>query len=144
MLRALTAGEPRFSIDERELRRPGPSYTVETLRALRAERPDADWWLVIGQDQYARFDTWRDWRAILALAGLGVAARDGRDVRAAPALAACPHAMRIVELPAHAHSATAVRARVAAGEDVRALVGGPVARYIAEHLLYRETAPPGR
>ncbi|MGN6525088.1 MAG: nicotinate (nicotinamide) nucleotide adenylyltransferase [Burkholderiaceae bacterium] len=137
MLRALTAGEPRFSIDERELRRAGPSYTVETLRELHAERPGTRWWLVVGQDQYGRFDTWRDWRGIVALAGLAVAARDGDAVRAAPALAGCAHALRIVELPAHPHSATAVRARVAAGEDVSALVGAPVARYIADHPLYR-------
>ena len=137
MLRLLTAGEPRFSIDERELHRDGPSYTVDTLRALHDERPGVRWWLVIGQDQYARFDTWHAWRDILALAGLAVAARDGAAVRAAPGLAGCPHALRIVEMPALPHSATVVRQRAAAGLDVTALVGAPVARYIARHNLYR-------
>ena len=138
MLQALLRGEPRCSVDERELRRAGPSWTVETLRELHAERPDTRWWLVLGQDQYARFDTWRDWPEILSLAGLAVAARDGDPVRAAPGLRGHPHAMRIVELPAHPHSATTVRARAAAGLDVAALVGAPVARYIAEHPLYRD------
>ncbi|MET0382225.1 MAG: nicotinate (nicotinamide) nucleotide adenylyltransferase [Burkholderiaceae bacterium] len=142
MLRALTAGEPRFAIDERELRRAGPSFTIDTLRALRAERPGTRWWLLIGQDQYARFDTWRDWRGILALAAVAVAARDGETVRAAPALAACAHELRIVEMPALPHASATVRARAAAGRDVTALVGVPVARYIADHRLYRSDQAP--
>ncbi len=137
MLQRLTEGEPRFLIDGRELGRAGPSYTVETLRELRAEQPDTRWWLVIGQDQYARFDTWHEWREILTLAGLAVAARDGDAVRSAPGLAGVPHALRIVEMPALPHSATTVRSRAAAGLDVTALVGTPVARYIADHHLYR-------
>jgi nicotinate-nucleotide adenylyltransferase len=137
MLQRMTDGEPRFSIDARELERTGPSYTVDTLRALHAEQPGTRWWLVIGQDQYARFDTWHEWREIVALAGLAVAARDGLAVRAAPGLAGIQHALRIVEMPALPHSATTVRARAAAGLDVTALVGTPVARYIADHHLYR-------
>ncbi|MEP6505433.1 MAG: nicotinate (nicotinamide) nucleotide adenylyltransferase, partial [Betaproteobacteria bacterium] len=65
MLQRMTEGEPRFSIDPRELDRGGPSYTVDTLRALHVEQPGTRWWLVIGQDQYARFDTWHQWREIL-------------------------------------------------------------------------------
>ena len=137
MLQRMTESEPRFSIDLRELDRRGPSYTVDTLRQLHAEQPGTRWWLVIGQDQYARFDTWHDWRGILALAGLAVAARDGERVRAAPGLSGIPHALRIVEMPALPHSATTVRSRAAAGLDVTALVGTPVARYIADHHLYR-------
>ena len=140
MLQRLIDGEPRFSIDDRELGRSGPSYTVDTLRALHAEQPATRWWLVIGQDQVARFDTWHAWRDILALAGLAVAARDGQAVHAPPALAAVPHALRVVEMPALPHSATTVRARAAAGQDVTALVGAPVARYIADHHLYRVTS----
>jgi nicotinate-nucleotide adenylyltransferase len=137
MLQCITEGEPRFSIDTRELARTGPSFTVDTLRELHAEQPGTRWWLVIGQDQYARFDTWHDWRAILALAGLAVAARDGDAVRSAPGLAGVDHALRIVEMPALPHSATVARTRAAAGLDVTALVGTPVARYIADHHLYR-------
>jgi len=137
MLQRLTEGEPRFSIDVRELDRTGPSFTVDTLRELHAEQPGTRFWLVIGQDQYARFDTWHEWREILALAGLAVAARDGDGVRAAPGLSGTPHALRIIEMPALPHSATTVRSRAAAGLDVTALVGPPVARYIADHHLYR-------
>jgi nicotinate-nucleotide adenylyltransferase len=144
MLQRLVEGEPRFRVDARELGRPGASYTVETLRELHAEQPGTRWWLVVGQDQYARFDTWHEWREILALAGLAVAARDGDAVRAAPGLADFPHALRIVEMPAHSHSATVARARAAAGLDVTALVGAPVARYIADHHLYRVATLPTR
>jgi nicotinate-nucleotide adenylyltransferase len=143
MLQRLVDGEPRFCVDARELDRPGPSFTVDTLRELRAERPDTRWWLVIGQDQYARFDTWHEWREIVALAGLAVAARDGEPVLAAPGLAGVPHDLRVVELASMPHSATEARARAAAGLDVTALVGAPVARYIADHHLYR-AAPPAR
>ena len=143
MLKRLTEGEPRFRIDARELARRGPSFTVETLRDLRAEQPATRWWLVIGQDQYARFDTWHEWREIVALAGLAVAARDGDAVRAAPGLCGVAHALRILELPALPHSATTVRTRAAAGLDVTALVGTPVARYIADHHLYRVDPPQG-
>jgi nicotinate-nucleotide adenylyltransferase len=90
--------------------RAGPSFTVDTLRELRAEQPDTAWWLVIGQDQYARFDTWHAWREIVALAGLAVAARNGLAVRPAPGLAGCPHALRVLALPELPHSATAARA----------------------------------
>jgi nicotinate-nucleotide adenylyltransferase len=141
MLQRIAEGEPRFSIDARELDRAGPSFTVDTLRELHAERPDTRWWLVIGQDQYARFDTWHEWREILALAGLAVAARDGDAVRAPAGLVRVAHALRIVDMPALPHSATTVRARAAAGLDVTALVGTPVARYIADHHLYRIDQP---
>ena len=137
MLQRLAGAEPRFAIDPRELDRAGPSYTVDTLRELHAERPGGRWWLVIGQDQYARFDTWHHWREILSLAGLAVAARDGDAVRGAPGLSGVDHSLRILEMPALPHSATTVRTRAAAGLDVSALVGAPVARYIADHHLYR-------
>jgi nicotinate-nucleotide adenylyltransferase len=136
MLQRMVEGEPRFYVDARELDRAGPSYTVDTLRELHAEQAGTRFWLVIGQDQYARFDTWHAWREILTLAGLAVAARDGDGVKAAPALSGIPHALRILQMPALPHSATVARARAAAGLDVTALVGAPVARYIAAHNLY--------
>ena len=139
----MTAGEPRFVIDARELDRPGPSYTVDTLRQLHAEQPATRWWLLIGQDQYARLDTWHDWRGILALAGLAVAARDGDGVRPPPGLAGVEHTLRVIAMPPLPHSATEARARAAAGQDLAALVGTPIARYIADHHLYR-AAPPAR
>jgi nicotinate-nucleotide adenylyltransferase len=137
MVNLLVEGEPRFVVDERELHRAGPSYTIDTLRELHAEQPEAQLWLVLGQDQYARLDTWHDWRGILPLAGLAVAARDGEAVVAPPAVAASPHVSRVISLPAMPHSATEARRLAASGADTSTLVGAPVARYIARHLPYR-------
>ncbi|HYP33395.1 MAG TPA: hypothetical protein VES00_16110, partial [Burkholderiaceae bacterium] len=64
-------------------------------------------------------------------------------VHAAPGLAGVAHALRVLRMPPRPHSATAVRERAAAGLDVTALVGAPVARYIADHHLYR-AVPPAR
>jgi nicotinate-nucleotide adenylyltransferase len=138
MTRLLVAGEPRFVVDERELHRAGPSYTVDTLRELRAEHPAARLWLVIGQDQYARLDTWHEWREILPLASLAVAARDGCGVIAPPAVAAVPHVVQVLALAPMPHAATEARRLAARGADTAALVGTAVAQYITRHSLYRE------
>jgi nicotinate-nucleotide adenylyltransferase len=137
MVKLLIAGEPRFEIDERELHRTGPSYTLDTLRELQGQQPGTAWWLILGQDQLARFETWHGWREILALAGLAVAARGEESVRESAGLAGCPHALRVLPMPALTHSATEARTRSAAGADLDALVGEPVARYIARHRMYR-------
>src|SRR5205814_1654681 len=76
MVMAAIAGEPRFTLENCELWRSGPSYTIDTVRELQAAEP-ADWFLVIGQDQYANFHTWHEWRELLARVTLAVASRDG-------------------------------------------------------------------
>ncbi len=137
MLRLLLEGEPRSVVDARELQRQGPSYTLDTVTELQAERPDAQWFLIIGQDQYGRFDTWRDWPALLQRVTLAVAARQGQAPAPPPALAGWPHRMRALDLPRQDISASAIRARVAAGAPVAALVGDAVAGYIDRQHLYR-------
>ncbi len=140
MLHALVDGEPRMAIDDREMRRTGPSYTIDTLRELAAEQPGARLWLVLGQDQYARLDTWRDWPQLLQRAGLAVAARSGQAVQGPPDVAATPHALRVLRLPELPHAATDIRRLAAEGAAIDALAtlaGTPVARYIALHSLYR-------
>ena len=139
MLRLLVQGEPRWTIDERELRREGPTYTIDSVRELQAERPQAELFLVIGQDQYARFDTWRDWHELLSRVTLAVAARGGEPPCPPPALASLPHRMRPLALPRLDISASAIRAQCAAGAPPAALVGDAVARYIARHRLYRRS-----
>jgi nicotinate-nucleotide adenylyltransferase len=138
MLRLLLAGEPRFVIDERELVRAGPTYTIDTVREFAAEHPGAELLLVIGQDQYARFDTWRAWRELLARVTLGVAGRAGAAPAPPPALAAQPHRVVALPLPAMPVSSTEARAASAQGLRVDALVGPAVAGYIDEHHLYTE------
>jgi nicotinate-nucleotide adenylyltransferase len=141
MVRTLVAGEPGFAVDAREMQRQGPSYTTDTVRELRAEHPGAELFLVIGQDQYARIDTWRDaaqWRAFVHFA---VAAREGHPPQPPASWPPGSHALQVLPLPAMAISATEIRQRVAAGQPVSPLVGEAVARYIDQHRLYR--VPPG-
>jgi nicotinate-nucleotide adenylyltransferase len=145
MVEAATAHEPRFTVDPIELRRQGPSYTLDTVRALqsRSTQP-AQWFLIIGQDQYANFPTWQGWHELLQALTLAVACR-GHD------LPAVPQAMqglnyRVVELPLPPLdvSSTDIRARLGLGKDPYSLVPDllpyGVARYIATHQLY--AVPP--
>lgn len=77
MVALAIAGEPRFVLDVHEIERPGPTYTIDTLRALRAELgPDTPLVLVLGADQMERIDTWRDWRHLLDFAHIAVARRN--------------------------------------------------------------------
>ncbi|MEK8050807.1 nicotinate-nucleotide adenylyltransferase [Ideonella sp. DXS22W] len=136
MLAALLQDDPGSVIDTRELQRDGATYTIDTVRALQAEVPDAEWFLVIGQDQYARFDTWQAWPELLQRLTLAVAARDGQAPTPPAALAAVPHRCVTIELPAMAVSASAVRQRLAAGLPVTDLVGSRVAGYIDQQRPY--------
>lgn len=135
MLRLALEDEPRFTLDDRETRREGPSYTLDTLRELHAEEPQARLFLLIGQDQFAGFHTWRGCEQILALAELAVAARPGGLPSPPAAVPAHPH--HVLPLPPRDVSATALRARVAAGASIADLVPPEVARYIDHHGLYR-------
>ena len=143
MARLAFAGLRGAIVDVRETRRGGPTYTEDTLRELQREAPAAALHLVIGADQAAALTRWHDWPALLDIATICVAGR------AEPAGAAAVFSLENrppellagrflpIELPPLAVSSTEIRARVARGLDVSALVTAPVARYIAEHHLYQ-------
>ena len=135
MLELALAGEPRCVIDRIEIEREGPSYTLDTVKTLRAAEPATDWVLLIGQDQYAGLHTWQGWRELLGLVTLAVARWPGAPAGANAEVvrAGC----RAVPLPMMDVSATDIRTRVAAGRDISALVPAGVAGYIARHGLYR-------
>ncbi len=77
MVALAIAGEPRFALDMHEIERPGPTYTIDTLRALRAALgPDTPLVLVVGADQMQRLDTWRDWQLLIDFAHIAVARRN--------------------------------------------------------------------
>ncbi len=135
MVQLAIAGEPRFVLDRIEIERQGPSYTLDTVRELRAAQPGVDWVLVIGQDQYAGLHTWHDWPQLLSLVTLAVANRPGAPLAPHPHVMAHPH--RAVPLPMLDISATDIRRRLAAGQDISQLVPPQVARYIETHHLYR-------
>ncbi|TFZ08157.1 nicotinate (nicotinamide) nucleotide adenylyltransferase [Ramlibacter humi] len=133
---------PRATVDDRELRREGPTYTVDTLRELRAEHPRAELVLVIGADQAEALKTWRESGEIVKLATIAVAARARPDPDAPPFDATTlPAGGRFVavELPPMPVSATLIRGRVAAGQGIGQLVPPGVASYIARHHLYAPT-----
>jgi nicotinate-nucleotide adenylyltransferase len=158
----LAYGKAAFpvTIDTREIERDTPTYTVDTLRELRAELgPDASIVFLMGADQLQKLDSWVDWRDLFALANFGVAARPGYRLDAAalpPAVAqelsarlATPEEVRASRAGrvCMAHtlavdiSATEVRAALKAGENERAkvsaLLAPQVLDYIQQHNLYK-------
>ncbi|MCW5662299.1 MAG: nicotinate-nucleotide adenylyltransferase [Piscinibacter sp.] len=135
MVREAIAGEPRFVLERCELERSGPSYTIDTVRALQARQPGAQWFLLVGADQYAGLPSWRDWRDLIARVTLAVAQRPGAAVPASAELRAVPVAA--VALPPMDVSASVIRDRVAAGAPITDLVPPGVASYIDRHHLYR-------
>lgn len=141
MLELAIAGEPRFVIEQCELQRQGPSYTLETVRELQQRAPGAAWFLVIGQDQYRNLHTWHGFEELLQRVTLAVARRPGAteeggaDGAVDPRVRAAP--MQPLALPPMPISASGIRARVAAGQDISALVPPAVALYIRQQGLYR-------
>jgi nicotinate-nucleotide adenylyltransferase len=135
MVQAAIAHEPRFTLDRSEVDRSGASFTLDTVRALAAAQPGTQWFLLIGQDQYAGLHTWRDWQTLLGLVVLAVANRPGDTRRPDPDVQRFPH--RMVPLPMLDISSTDIRRRVGMGADISPLVPPAVARYIETHGLYR-------
>lgn len=135
MLQLAIAGEPRFVLERCELERAGPSYTLDTVRELQQREPGAQWFLVIGQDQFANLHTWHGSDELLSRVTLAVAARPRAALQVDPQLLG--HAYQVLPLPQMDIAATAVRERVAHGEPIDDLVPPAVARYIDQHALYR-------
>lgn len=130
MVRLAIAGEPRFGLETLELEREGPSYTVDTLRALRERLPGRPLVLLLGADAAADFAAWRAPDEIRRLAELVVLTRPGRGPEGLP-----PGA-RLLPVPQVDISATAIRARVRAGRSVRYWVPEAVAAFMASARLY--------
>ena len=140
MVQAATRHEPRFVVDDIELRRSGPSYTLDTVQALQAQHPGAQWFLVIGQDQYANLHTWHGWQDLLGRVTLAVACRGDQPPQPSAVLSAVPHPVVTLPMPGMNLSSTDVRARLARGERAQtlapAMVSETVAGYIDNHHLY--------
>ena len=156
MLRAAAAEQPGFVVDERELRRAGPSYTVTTLRELRAEAPSRPLCLIVGMDAFLGLPQWHEWREIPRLAHLVVAHRPGstapadgplgellaeratqrvEDLHAAPA--GRIHVRPVTQLEV---SSTALRALIVAGHDPRYLLPDAVRAIIRDTGCYQHPA----
>ena len=130
MLGLALDGISGMSLELLELSRPGPSYTVDTLRALRAREPGAEFVLLLGADAAADLPAWHEAAEIPRLARVVVFARPGSDVPALPAIAAT------VRVPTVEISATQIRQRVRDGLSIRGWVPDTVAGYVASHRLY--------
>ena len=127
MVRLAIEAEEGFELSDIELHRPPPSYTVETLRELRATHPSDELVLLIGADNVAKFETWREPDEIRRLAGITVLDRANHDIPPG-----WPVVRRLVDI-----SSTDIRARTASGRSIRYLTPDSVCDYIASHGLYR-------
>ena len=133
------AGDSRFGVSRIEIDRPGPSYTVDTLRELRRRSPDDELVLLIGGDQAAALASWREPEEILSLATLGVAERDEwRRSEIGERLGGLcdPDGIEFFDMPRIEVSSTMIRGRAREGRPIRYLVPDKVANFIGAQSLY--------
>ena len=142
MTRLAFADVERVLVDDREIKRAGPTFTIDTLSALQAENPGAQLYLMMGSDQFAAFEQWHEWQAILETAIICVAARayihwpEGVfDTLKQP-----QNRVLKLQMPEIAVSATQIRQLIANGlsenQVIADLLPPTVASYIAQHQLY--------
>jgi len=129
-----TASNPRFTVSRVDIDREGPTYTIDTLRDLKAQRPDVDLFFITGADALAQILSWKDVDELWELARFIGVTRPGHELtdRGLPV-----NRVTLQEVPAMAISSTDCRDRVAAGHPVWYLVPDGVVQYIAKYRLYR-------
>ena len=143
MTRLAFENMPRAVVDDREIKRAGPTFTIDTLQALQAENPGAQLYLVMGADQFSAFKQWHQWRAIIKIAIICIASRARFDWTEGQFDA--PNELHIrtltLQMPQMPVSATQVRQLLADGlgenQVIADLLPNPVASYIAQHQLYK-------
>ena len=130
---------PQVQVDSLEIERVGPSYTIDTLRILKDRWPDAQLFLLMGEDQARALDQWHDGQQIPQFATICVAEREDPTRSGAHFESDKPLDERFLRLPVApmAVSATEIRARLGDHQNVDSLVFEPVARYIEHHHLYQ-------
>jgi nicotinate-nucleotide adenylyltransferase len=139
LCRAAVAGDPRFEVSRIEADVPGRSYTVDTLRRLHGSRPEDELTFIVGGDMAHALPTWHEPEAVLSLATLGVAEREGvrrADITERLAGLAGADRIRFFDMPRLDISSSMIRRRVALGRPIRYLVPDAVASYIAAEGLY--------
>ena len=136
-----------LQISDYEIRKNGKSYTVETLRALTAQQPDAAWTLMIGSDMLLTFSQWRAWQEILQMARLCAVSREKGDL---PALNAAAETLRqqathaditVLSVRAVPVSSTQIRKNLQIGADCSCLLPENVVKYIEDHRIYKNHSP---
>jgi len=130
-----TASNPRFSVSRVDIDRPGETYTIDTLRDLRAERgASAELFFITGADALARMISWRDADELFKLAHFVGCTRPGHRL----SLTGLPdEGISLIEVPALAISSTECRARVRSGDPIWYLVPDGIVQYISKRKLYQ-------
>ena len=131
-----TASNPRFWVSRVDIDRPGPTYTIDTIRDIAAQRPGAELFFITGADALGQILSWKDADQTIRLAKFIGVTRPGYELSDAHLP---DDSAKLVDVPAMAISSTDCRARVAAGEPVWYLVPDGVVQYINKHRLYRST-----
>lgn len=143
MARLAFGGVPKVVVDSREILRDGPTYTIDTLNELHAEQPQAELFLLMGEDQAARLPSWHGWEDIVQAAIISVALRADNISASSPFLpefvpkSLPPGRFQALQLPPMALSATDIRSLAASSQGIAHLVPEGVARYIDQHHLYQ-------
>ena len=153
MLRAAVEDQPGFVVDEREIRREGPSYMVDTLASLREEIGQLPLCLILGYDAFLGLPDWHQWHRLIELAHLVITHRPGwnhDELDDSLQSLLQQHEMDFERLAKHAAgglafvpvtqldiSATSIREQIHAGQDIRYLLPDPVYRIISEQKIYR-------
>ena len=147
MTRLAFADVPQVVVDEREIQRTGPSYTVDTLHELQTEYPQAQLYLLLGDDQRRALPAWHQIGEIVRIAIICAAGRDmavrawNEESGAAPTNPPLSDTLqariRTLDMPLMPHSATDIRVLAATEQALTGLVSPAVERYIHEHHLYR-------
>ncbi len=138
-------GNPAFASSAMEIERAGPTYTIDTLRALRAKDPAAELLFIVGADSLADFHRWKEPEAVLGLCTVVAFGRPGYNEASLRSFEqhmgpAARAKIKVLTGPEIGVSGTGIRRRVALGLRVRYLVPEPVRDYIAKHKLYRGEA----
>jgi nicotinate-nucleotide adenylyltransferase len=133
-----TASNPRFRVSRVEVDREGPTYTIDTLRMLGEENPDAELYFITGADAMLEIFEWKESEEVLTLAHFIAATRPGYDLARFEKAAPTRHPnVSLMNIPALAISSTDVRARVGEGRPIRYLVPEGVKSYVEKAGLYR-------
>jgi len=131
-----TASNPRFSVSRVDIDRPGETYTIDTLRDLRAQRgADVEFFFITGADALAKMISWRDTDELFSLAHFVGCTRPGHRLSTASLPS---EGVSLIEIPALAISSTECRERVRAGQPIWYLVPDGIVQYISKRGLYRD------
>ena len=131
-----TASNPRFKVSRVDIDRAGPTYTIDTLRDLKAQLPDTELYFITGADALADIFTWRDTEELFGLAQFVGCTRPGYALDDDTLGRIPADRVTLIEIPALAISSTDCRERTQRGEPVWYLVPDGVVQYIAKHQLY--------